>query len=65
MEDNKQQLEPDMERRAGPNWERVGQSCISSPCFFNLYTEYIMRNAELDEAHGGVKTARRNINILR
>ena len=36
-----------------------------SPCLFNLYAEYIMRNARLDEAQGGIKIARRNINNLR
>ena len=36
-----------------------------SPCFFNFYAEYIMRNAELEEAQSGIKTAGRNINILR
>ena len=36
-----------------------------SPCLFNLYTEYIIQNAGLDEAQGGFKIARRNINILR
>ena len=36
-----------------------------SPCLFNLYAEYIMRNAELEEAQGGIKTAGRNINKLR
>lgn len=43
----------------------VGQSCILSPCLFNLYAEYIMRNARLDEAQAGIKIARRNINNLR
>ena len=43
----------------------VSQDCILSPCFFNLYEEYIMRNARLDEVQAGVKTARRNINNLR
>ena len=43
----------------------VGQGCILSPCLFNLYAEYIMRNAGLDEAQAGIKTARRNINNLR
>ena len=38
----------------------VRQSCILSLCLFNLYTEYIMRNARLDEAQGGIKIARRN-----
>ena len=43
----------------------VRQGCILSPCLFNLYTEYIMRIAGLDEAQAGIKIARRNINILR
>ena len=43
----------------------VGQGCILSPCLFNLYAEYIMRNAGLDEAQAGIKIARRNINNLR
>ena len=41
------------------------QSCILSPCLFNLYAEYIMQNARLDEAQAGIKIARRNINNLR
>ena len=41
------------------------QSCILSPCLFNLYAEYIMQNAGLDEAQAGIKSARRNINNLR
>ena len=40
-------------------------SCILSPCLFNLYAEYIMRNAGLEEAQAGIKTAKRNINNLR
>ena len=42
----------------------VRQSCILSPCLFNLYVEYIMRNAGLDEAQAGLKIAGRNINNL-
>ena len=45
--------------------KRVRQVCILSPCLFNLYVEYIMRNAGLDEAQAGIKIARRNINNLR
>ena len=43
----------------------VHQGCILSPCLFNFYTEYIMRNAGLEEAQAGIKIARRNINNLR
>ena len=42
----------------------VCQGCILSPCLFNFYAEYIMRNAGLEEAHGGIKIAGRNINNL-
>ena len=42
----------------------VHQGCILSPCLFNLYAEYIMRNAGLDEAQAGIKIARRNISNL-
>ena len=44
--------------------KRVGQGCILSPCLFNLYAEYIMRNTGLEEAQAGIKIARRNINNL-
>ena len=51
------------------DWFQIGkgvsQGCILSPCLFNLYAEYIMRNAGLDEAQVGIKIARRNINNLR
>ena len=51
------------------DWFQIGkgvhQGCILSPCLFNLYAEYIMRNTGLDEAQVGIKTARRNINNLR
>ena len=43
----------------------VGQGCILSPCLFNLYAEYIMRNAGLEEAQAGIKISRRSINNLR
>ena len=43
----------------------VCQGCILSPCLFNLYAEYIMRNTGLDEAQAGIKIARRNINNFR
>ena len=51
------------------DWFQIGkgvpQGCILSPCLFNLYAEYIMHNARLDEAQAGIKTAGRNINNLR
>ena len=45
--------------------KRVHQGCILSPCLFNLYAEYIMRNARLDKAQAGIKIAGRNISYLR
>ena len=51
------------------DWFQIGkgvhQSCILSPCLFNLYDEYIIKNAGLDEAQAGIKIAERNINNLR
>jgi len=51
------------------DWFKIGkgvhQGCILSPYLFNLYAEYIMRSAGLDEAQAGIKIARRNINNLR
>ena len=51
------------------DWFQTGkgvcQGCILSPCLFNLYAEYIMRNAGLEEAQAGIKIAGRNINSLR
>ena len=46
-------------------WKEVPQGCILSPCFFNLYAEYIKRNSGLDEAQAGFKIARSNISNLR
>ena len=48
-----------------PKRKRSRSGCILSPCLFNLYAEYIMRNAGLDEAQAGIKIARRNVNNLR
>ena len=45
--------------------KRIHQGCILSPCLFNLYAEYIMQNAGLDESQAGIKITRRNINNLR
>ena len=51
------------------DWFQIGkgvhQGCILSPCLFNLYAEYIMQNAALDESQAGIKIAGRNINNLR
>ena len=63
MQVRTQQLELDVD------WFQIGkgvlQGCILSPCLFNSCAEYIMRNTGLDEAQAGIKTGRRNINILR
>ena len=51
------------------DWFQIGkgvyQGCIFSPCLFNLYTEYIMQSAGLDEAQAGIKVSGRNINNLK
>ena len=51
------------------DWFQIGkgvrQGCVLSPCLFNLYAEYIMRNAGLDETHAGIKIAGRNVSNLR
>ena len=56
-------------RHGTTDWFQIGkgvhQGCILSPCLFNLYAEYIMQNARLDEAQAGIKTVGRNINNLR
>ena len=55
-------------RQGTTDWFQIGQGvcqgCILSPCLFNLYAEYIMRNSGLDEAQDGIKISRRNINNL-
>ena len=65
MHVRKQQLELDMEK----DWFQIGkgvfQGCILSPCLFDLYEEYIMRNTGLEETQAGIKIAGRNINNLR
>ena len=61
MQVKKQQLELDVEQQTG----KGVQGCLSPLCLFNLYAEYIMWNAGLDEAQAGVKIAGRNINNFR
>ena len=53
MQVKKQQLEQDMEQWTGSKLGKVRQGCILSPCLFNLYVEYILQNAGLDEAQDG------------
>ena len=60
MQVKKQQLELDVEQQRF----QIGKGCILSLCLFNLYTEYIMRNAVLGEAQAGIKIAGGNINNL-
>ena len=66
MQVRKQQLEPDM---GTTHWFQIGigvhQGYVLSPCLFNFYAEYIMRNAGLEEAQVGIKIAGRNVNNLR
>ena len=52
-------------RHGTTNWFQISKGCILSPCLFNLYAEYIMQNARLDEPQAEVKIAGRNINNLR
>ena len=62
----KQQLELDMEQQtSSKSGKELCQGCILSPYLFNLYAEYIMRNAGLEETQAGIKIAGRNINNLR
>ena len=62
MQVRKQQLELDMEKQTG---SKYCQGSILSPCLFNFYAEYIMRNVGVEEAPAGIKIAGRNINNLR
>ena len=69
MRVKKQQLEPDMEQvtgsELGKEYVRAVYCLIYLPCLFNLYAEYIMPNAGLNESQAGIKITRRNINNLR
>ena len=65
MQVKKQELELDMEQDTGSKYEKEYIRCILSPCSFNLYAEYIIRNAGLDEAQAGIKIVGRNIKNLR
>ena len=66
MQVRKQQLELDMEQQTcSKSGKELCHGCILSPCLFNFYSEYIMRNAGLEEAQAGIKITRRNINNLR
>ena len=52
-------------RHGTTDWFQIGKGCILSPCLFNFYAEYIMRNGGLEEAQAGIKIAGKNINNLR
>ena len=64
MQIKKQHLELDMEQTGSNLGKGEHQGCILLPCLFNLYAEYILRNAGLDEAQAVIEIARRNINNL-
>ena len=66
MQVKKQQIELDMEQQTGSKFGKaVCQGLILSPCLFNLYEEYIMQNARVNEGQAAIKIAWRNINNLR
>ena len=64
MRVNMQQLGRDMEKRTGSKLGKEYVKAVLSPCLFNLYAEYLMQNAGLDEAQAGIKIAGRIINNL-
>ena len=64
MQVKKQQLEPDMKQWTGSKLGKEYVKSVLSPCLFNLYAEYIMQNATLDEAKAVIKIGGRNINDL-
>jgi len=65
MQAKKKQFEPYIERDWFKIRKGVHQGCMLPSCLFNLYAEYIIRNARLDEAQAGIKISRRSINNLR
>ena len=66
MSVKKQLLELDMEQMTGSNlWKELSQDSILSPCLFNLYAEYTMQDARLDDSQAGIKISGRIINNLR
>ena len=65
MEVKKQHLEQNMEQQTGSKLGKEYVKAVYCHCLFNLYAEYIVRNAGLDEAQAGIKIAGRNINNLR
>ena len=64
MQVKKQQLEPDIEQGTGSKLGKQYVKTMLSPCLFNLYAEYIMRNTGLEETQAGIKIAGRNINLI-
>ena len=65
MQVRKQELELEIEQQTGSIGKGVCQGCILSPCLFNFYAEYIVRNSGLEEAQAGIKIAGGNINNLK
>ena len=65
MQVRKQQLELDMEQQTGSKFGKEYVKAVYCPCLFNLYAQYIMRNAGLEEAKAGIKIGGKNINNLR